>query len=125
MPVSNEPSKIWTAWVPTWTGFSVDPVLTFARYHIDGKMCTCILTTTTSGTSNATTLSFTLPFSAARAVVGTARGSNNGATLADPVLLVSTASSNVCNAYLTFGPTTAWTAANGKQINFQFVYELA
>ncbi len=111
-------------WVPTWTGFSVDPVLSVSEYIIIGKLVVCWLTTSVSGTSNATTLTFTLPTISAKAVVGTARGSNNGSTLADPVMLLSTAGSNICNAYLTFGATIAWTNVNGKQINFQFEYRM-
>lgn len=50
------------AWVPTFTGFSVAPTITHARYILQGKNCTIWLRAL-GGTSNGTSLTFELPFS--------------------------------------------------------------
>ena len=48
-------------WVPTWTGFSDNPTSVSATYIRIGKFCHVTLNGT-AGTSNATTLTVTLPF---------------------------------------------------------------
>lgn len=55
----------YTAWVPTWGGFSVNPTGVSLRYSIIGKQCHIYGEATGNGTSNAITTTMTLPVAAA------------------------------------------------------------
>jgi len=54
-------------WTPTYTGFSADPTNGIYRYTLQGRKCcmTVIIPAGNHGTSNATTFTMTLPFTAA------------------------------------------------------------
>jgi hypothetical protein len=125
MGYSTQSIGNWSTWTPTFTGFSSDPVVTFARYTIIGKMCTCILATG-NGTSNATSFTVTLP--AAAATTGAQKGLispvvNNGAALTAPGRIDTSSGSNVATLYSTIA-ANAWTAASTKRAEFIFTYEI-
>lgn len=114
----------WTGWVPTITGFSAGtPTYTYARYTLIGKMCT-VSFAMSAQTSNATTLTITLPFTAAEAPV--LMGSvctDNGAGQSTSPRFDLAAGSNVATVYK--APAgTAWTASGSKNIRFTFIYEI-
>lgn len=79
-----------------------------------------------TGTSNATTVSFTLPFTSAGnwAVNATGLGHDNGADLTDPIYISLATSSAICNVFKTFS-AGAWTNANAKKVYGQFFYQAA
>lgn len=110
-----------STWVPVFTGYSVDPGVTTASYSLVGKLCTIVLVTTT-GTSNATTTTFTLPFSAA--VVASHAGTisfNNGATDTTNLRGDLTVGSNVCTVYRN-AAALAWTGSGTKGFRISFTY---
>lgn len=112
------------SWVPTITGFSVAPGITTAQYQrIPGTNLYYVELRLTGGTSNATTKTFTLPFTAKRAMIYPgSSGSNNGAALTTPPRIDTIAGSNVCNVF-TNSAAAAWTAANSAQWVFQGIIE--
>lgn len=113
----------WYDWIPVFTGWSSDPTVVIARYRVIDSWCDIRLTLGfNSGTSNATTATFTMPFNAANAgATGPLmRIVNNGASQAAVGMwLTGTAGSAVATCYLTNQNTsnTSWTAANGKSFN--------
>jgi|SRR6218665_79086 len=57
----------WYDWVPSFTGFSINPTVTNARYTLNGKMLTMNMRCT-GGTSNATTKTYALPVGVANQI---------------------------------------------------------
>lgn len=100
-------------WSPSWTGFSVNPTTVYARYTLRGNVCTVWFKATT-GTSNATTKTLTLPFAALDADVRSLQsiinnGANNGG------LIQTAVGSNVLTAYATIA-AGVWTASGGATV---------
>lgn len=114
----------WTTSSPTWTGFSANPTAV-SRYKQTGKTVVWSLICTAAGTSNATTLTATLPVTArAGGVFGTyGQGVDNGAALATPVR-VDVSSTTVVTCYTT-PAAGAWTNTGLKSVQFTLVYEAA
>jgi len=114
----------WQAWVPTFTGFSADPTSVTARYTLSGKMCTAYFFAT-SGTSNATTFTITLPFAAANVEDPQTFAGNVVDNGTGKVGIVRTrVNSNVLDVYN--GATgTAFTASGAKNAAFSITYEIA
>lgn len=111
------------SWTPTFTGFSADPVVTTAtaKYMLIGKMCTIYLQPT-AGTSNATTMTFTLPFAAAGINVWTPVANAAGTQQAGRVQTV--AGSNIATCYATVG-AGAWSSSGSKNIQISgWSYEI-
>jgi hypothetical protein len=113
----------WTPFTPTWTGFSVNPTVT-SRYKKVGRLVTWSVDLTGSGTSNATTLTATLPVTAQGARGGAAFGIgvDNGAA-AGPVRLDITGSPATVATFYKDALATAWTNVGGKGVRFTLVYE--
>lgn len=114
-----------TTWVPTWTGVSVAPTGVGIKAQI-GNMGFIGWTTTGAGTSDNTAFYITnLPFTPSTNFSGlTNRVYNNGGLLTSPGLAVFTGSS----ATLEFKKDiagAAWTAANGKYVDFGIWYPIA
>lgn len=112
----------WTAHSATLGGFSGTP--TQANYFLKiGRLV--VLMVNIQGTSNATALTFTLPYAAARTenVNGIMVCTDNGTTTNDPprIALVGT---TTANAFKTLSGTT-WTNANGKGLEGMMFYESA
>lgn len=107
--------------IPIWTGFSANPT-TIMHYSLNGKMCSIILVTS-SGTSNATTTTVTLPYNAKTGMLSrpTAITIDNGINASG---WASTRSgSNIMDLYRT-PATLTWTASGTKGIVLVFTYEV-
>lgn len=117
----------WVTYTPVWTGFSADPTVAAAEYFRVGKLCTIRITTSATGTSNATTTTVTAPFIAA--TTNLQYGfipviANNSISLTAPGLVQTRqTSSNVLDLFITQA-SGAWTSANGKRVSFTFTYHL-
>jgi len=115
----------WFSYTPVWTGFSADPPNPIARFSVVGTACTLNILCGTPGTSNATTLTATLPI-VPHGTLGygryTCRATNNSADLATPGLVTIDAVS-VLTAYRDMS-AAAWTGSGSKGIGGVFVYEI-
>jgi len=101
----------WIALTPVvWTGFSADPTSTF-QYTLDGKRLLPTNTISGNGTSNATTLTLQLPFTAAVSYIGLALVTNNGTVQTGRMNI--TAGSNLATFFAT-PAGGAFTAAGSK-----------
>lgn len=123
----SNPGQPWIAWVPTWTGFSVDPTGVVARYILIGKTCHIYMIPSGSGTSNAGTITMTLPFAAAN--TGIQIGTNvviinNGTSVAVNGRIDSRVNSNIADIYRDL-IATAFTASGAKRASLTYTYEIA
>ena len=117
------PTQLTGTWTPTFTGFSADPTNVVARYSLNGKWCT-LTCTMTSGTSNATGFTITLPFTARAVTVHSgALAVDNGTGQGTPLRVDLAASSNIATLYKT-PAGTAWTASGSKGCRMEFTYEI-
>lgn len=115
----------WVSYTPVWTGFSADPTLQGAKYFRQGKICTVKVICATSGTSNATTTTITLPFNSLLLTIGVLHGvANNGSLLTVHGRIDTRAASNVADLYTSAG-AAAWTSSSTKRGSFVLTYELA
>lgn len=114
----------WFTFATTYGGFSANPVPTNLRYSVHGRICYVKLTATGNGTSNATSLTITVPFAAAQSekVHNAGRGVDNGSVLANPVQ-ASLSSSSATVTFLKHDDST-WTNTGNKSVNFQFFFEI-
>jgi hypothetical protein len=114
----------YSAYTPSWTGFSANPTVT-ARYFQNGKFVHVYMTASGHGTSNATTLTVTLPFTAANTVnqyVPIAGYNNNGSRGAIAGLGVIGANTNIMTCYINMQSGT-WSSSSSKSISCSFEYE--
>jgi hypothetical protein len=109
----------WIAYTPVWTGFSADPTLLYSSYFREGKKCNIIITTSSSGTSNATTMTATLPFNAVAASINLCIIVNNGTAAAGQAR--TGAGTNVLTFYAT-AALGAFTGSGSKSGNVQIAY---
>lgn len=115
----------WFNWTPSPTGYTGSPTV-FARFTVLGRLCTAYIDVT--GTSNATTLTFTLPIAVG---AGQTDGpillisflKDNTVTLNAPgrVALPGSGSTATCSKDMS---GTAWSASGTKQILTEFAYEI-
>lgn len=107
-------------WAAAPTGF-VAGVGVSAQFAIHGRTCWCNIDFL--GTSNATTVAFTLPVAAlqASAVAAPCFTTNSGATSADPGLINNAAASTACDIYRTL-TLAAWTNTGSKRTLGSFEY---
>lgn len=103
----------WLSWAPTITGYSANPTNTVYRYRLLNNTVYIAVAEATAGTSNATTKTYTAPFTAAtitNMVWGGATTINvdNGANQANGMMLISS-NSNVINVYKS--ALVNWTAS--------------
>ena len=111
-------------WTPTYTGFSTDPSGLTGDYFIIGKWCFCTIVHTSDGTSNATTLTFTLPVAAANTatqIIG-CRVKDNGTIQTAPGMMRTQVNSNVCDVFKTLA-AGAFTNSGNKNFSGNFFYE--
>lgn len=116
----------WKTFTVTVTGFSSNPANMVGRYSLVGKTCTMVVYMPTTGTSNATTLTVTAPFTSANQGVQyqstngqcTDGGAYYGAVFAD--LSPNSTSISLSRAAGTLG----WTASLGKSANFMLTFEI-
>jgi len=113
----NEPTyeSRWMTWTPTITGYSILPTNTSYYYRVMRGLIDHKINETTNGTSNATTTTYTLPFTANTFTQASITAPvDNGAGVAHGVAQVA-AGSNVMNCYKQ--AFAAWTNANAKRMN--------
>ncbi len=112
------------SYTSTVTGFSAT-TKTAINYTLEGKRCICSIDIL--GTSNATGLTFTLPFISDPAIQTslyqqTIRAIDNGAAPTAPGFIRSKgSSSNICDAFLGLDGT-AWTASGTKGFQCTLIY---
>lgn len=115
----------WTAWTPTWGGFSANPTVT-ARYTQIGKFLFAYIITTANGTSNATNFTLTLPVAPVNAQRFVCWSVDNGAAVTTPSELRFTAASTTATVFKTFsGGAATWTASGEKAIYCNVSYEVS
>lgn len=119
MGYSVTPIGQWIDWVPTFTGFSADPSITSARYTLAGKMCNAYWVTG-AGTSNATTLTITMPFAAKNSCVFTLEIQDAGTVQTGRASL--TAGSNILTVLK--ANLGAFTASGNKMCRGFIMYEI-
>lgn len=113
----------WQTWTPTFTGFSADPTNVNARYSVNGKMCT-VICEMTAGTSNATSFTLTLPFTAGTVrVFAPVQVQNNGTIQTGAGRVFTTIGSNVLTVNLTLAGGN-FTSSGTKAVWFTFTYEI-
>jgi hypothetical protein len=108
--------------VPTHTGYSVTPTFTCA-FSVTGRLCT-LGYNATAGTSNANTLTISVPFNGA--ATGTVAYNNcqvidNGA-LASAAGMAQIGSGGVSIAFFKDWAGTVWTTSGTKYVNFTISY---
>lgn len=118
----------WFNWSPTIGGFSANPTNTAYRFNIVNNWVTCLIRQNTEGTSNATTLTITLPVTPATVTNGVwnyASGiaTNNSAALTTPALFVIFSGSATMQCFKDIS-TAAWTNSGTKRINGVVGYEI-
>lgn len=116
-------------WLPAPTGYSSVPTNVIYKYKIYGKNIEAFVREATNGTSNATTLTMTAPFTALTltngAWQGYGSGADNGAGLTTMVI------GSIVSAGTTFSFSKdpaggAWTNANGKRVGaWRIWYQIA
>ena len=112
----------WFNYAPTWGGFSSAPTVANAVFTITGRMVTVVVNCSGNGTSNATTLTCTLPIAAAYAGRGVAGYAvNNGSVLTVAGRIYVAAASDTMYAYTNMG-TGAWTSSGAKRLDFCLTY---
>src|SRR5687768_7202753 len=116
-------TEVYGAWadhVPTFTGFSADPAGYTSRKFIVNKLCHYHFVGT--GTSNATTLTMTLPAVAKYLQSFLIRITNNNGAYTTGLLLTA-AGSNVATLYSS-PAAAAWTASSTKGALFTITFEV-
>lgn len=120
------PAGLWKAYTPaSYTGWTALPGGTY-RYALFGDTVFLVIHMT-SGTSNATTASIALPFTAAN--ISNVGGANsytidNGTALTTMSRWVIAANSTTINFYKD-AATGVWTASGTKRMNCVAIYERA
>lgn len=116
----------WTAYTPTYTGFSSSPAGANSRYMRMGKLMVFQHDSlTATGTSNANTFTLTIPCTSAAglAEVPTAiQFADNGAVSTTPGLLITESGQSHVHLYTNWGGA-AWNTANGKGARFSVMIE--
>jgi len=107
-----------TSTIVGWSSFTTKKI----RYRVVGKLVFVVVQL--QGTSNSTSLTFTLPFSNSSNIytLNLAWATNNGVTYT--ATLEVPPSTNVCTPYYNLTNGT-WTASGSKQVFGQFFYEIA
>jgi len=112
----------WASWTPTYGGFSSPPTVSYAVYFQVGKLVFCCIDAT-SGTSNATSFTITLPVAAKRAAMaGTITTTDNSILLTTPGRIITRVGSTTADVIKDTG-ATSWTNSGGKNFNGSFFYE--
>lgn len=114
---------VWSAWTPTFTGFSADPTGYVARYAQFGKIVVVAYTLASAGTSNTTSFSLTLPVAAKSTVQSGGLSPYDNTAYAQPGCFQTTAASTTLVLQKTCGTNASWTGSGAKDAAFTFVYE--
>lgn len=109
-------------WTPTLAGYTTAGTVTTAKYTKVGDLVACVLAFT--GTSNATTLTFTLPFTCGRtlsAICGSV--TDNGAAINTPSRCDFVAASATVTVFKSFDGT-AFTNSGTKAFSAMFFFHI-
>lgn len=116
---TGELGGVAATWVPTLTGYSAAPTNTSYSYFRIGKWVNLKISEGTSGTSNATTKTYTLPFTAATRTNaiwhGTAQIIDNGATVGTAVRATISSAATTMSVFASFASGN-WTASGGARV---------
>lgn len=116
-------------WTPTITGYSANPTSATYFYRLIGSTVFINMREAANGTSNATTTTYTLPFTitdhGSTVVLSLAKITDNGTAQTSPgMVLSSNAPTNSLSVYKDFNQG-AWTNSGGKRIGAtSFTYEV-
>ena len=113
----------WSAWAPTYIGFSADPTGYVARYAQFGKIVVVAYTLGSAGTSNTTSFSMTLPVAAKSTVQSGGLSPYDNTAFVQPGCFQTTAASTTLVLQKTCGTNASWTGSGAKDASFMFVYE--
>ncbi len=109
-------------WNSAVTGFSGSPVTKFS-YNLQHQLCSIYVNIT--GTSNATTFTFTLPFVPQNTSVQTFGQYTNFGIVGYIGIVSYTTGSNIASCAMTNGNASGWTAGGTKALNgFRIAYEI-
>lgn len=112
----------WFNYTITWTGFTATvPTASVSRFAVVGRECYFSLRLSASGTSNATTMTLSLPIPSAVASLHMVYGVDSNASLTAPSTLVFSAAGTTVAAFKDL-TGAAWTNANGKSVQGPFIY---
>jgi hypothetical protein len=118
------PNSAWTAFAPSFTGFSADPTVT-AAYKQIGKVVFVRILTTGAGTSNATGFTISLPVNAVGSI-GQRFASGIGADNGSITQITFDVAISTVVLYKGISTTaTSWTNSGGKYADLTFAYEAA
>lgn len=102
------------------TGYSAVPTTTAYEYYIQGQLCYTFIREAASGTSNATTLTWSAPVAAATLTnmvyQGIGNAFDNSAALTTPVRMDLPSASSTVTCYTTMSAASAWTGSGAKRI---------
>jgi len=115
-------------WVPTLVGWSANPATNVYRFSLSGRKCILHIRQAADGTSNAQSITFTLPITAVTKANhvwgGSAMAKDNGVNLGTPSLWLITSADTIVTFYKDYA-TSVWTAAGAKRITASTVeYEI-
>lgn len=117
----------WLAWAPVWTGFSSSPSGGVTRYRINGSTLYFVLSNVNTGTSNAATMTFTVPMAVGSNQTSNnffaALGTDNSATVSTPSRWELTGGSAAITVASTFG-SGGWISSGGKRTLGNAYYEI-
>ncbi len=114
----------WFNYTPTWGGFSSNPTGGVTRFNIIGNLCTVERVSGGAGISNATTMTMSLPVTAAQSVLLMCIVGNNSATVTTPGL-VSLGASATATFGLNLSAVGGFTASNFKDVTgMTITYEI-
>lgn len=109
----------WLDWAPTLTGFSVNPTTLVNRYKIDYASVSFFVRQLTNGTSNATTFTLLLPFTAKTIsnMIWNAAANivDNGVVATTPGVIRVTSAATAADVFKDFS-NAAFTNVNGKRL---------
>lgn len=109
----------WYPWTPTYTGFSVDPTPTYAKYQRIGKTVCVILNTNGNwGTSNANSFTITLPVATAQTIYSPVLPCLNNSVWDACMLQFSGSTASVLRM-----TGTVWATSGSKDVQINMCYE--
>ena len=125
--LKTQEGGVWTAWTPTFGGFSVDPSDVVARYFRVGGFCYVSVYMGTAGTSNAAGFTMSAPLTS-KSVTGAmiwynslAYYQDNGVVTRGGGIVRILESSATFTLYST---TSVWVTSGNKMAFFQIAYEV-
>lgn len=115
----------WLDWTPVFAGFSSAPTNVIFRYQVIGKTVFFRVYMTDATTSNATTMTMTMPIAGKTGASQTTIGTrvNSGAGSVNPARVIVNSASNVAGCFIDTA-SGVWTNSGDKRIFAQGSYEI-